>query len=74
MIITTQYNYAVYSITRDCGLLSCGNTFFPPFFVARCHMFDSQADDVCQVYVLSSVHSVLALAQMCKPAEGKHKR
>lgn len=33
-----------------------------------CHVFYSQADDVCQVYVLSSVHSVLAFTQMCKPA------
>lgn len=30
-----------------------------------------QAADVCQVYVLSSLHPVLALAQMCKPLVGK---
>lgn len=38
--------------------------------------FYSQADDVRQVYAFGSFHSVLALAQMCKPAakETKEKK
>lgn len=35
--------------------------------------FYSQADDVRQVYAFGSFHSVLALAQMCKP-EAKEKK
>lgn len=56
----------MFIITRERGLLSWGTFFF-------CNItFYSQADDVCQVYVFSSVHSVLAFTQMCKPAEAKH--
>lgn len=38
------------------------------------HMFYSQADDVCQFYVLSSLHFVLVLAQMSKPEKKKKKK
>lgn len=56
----------MFNITCEVGIIESGNSF-----LAMCHVFYSQADDVCQVYVFSSVHSVLAFAQMCKPAEGK---
>lgn len=57
----------MFIITREGGITELGNTFF-----LQCHMLYSQADDVCQVYVISSVHSVLAFTQTCKPAEAKH--
>lgn len=47
------------NVTCGGGIIELGNS---------CHVFYSQADDVCQVYVFSSVHSVLAFTQMCKPA------
>lgn len=72
-IITINQNYnAMLNITREHGLLSLGTRFvfsLCVFVFVMCHMFYSQADDVCQVYALSSFHPMLALAQMCKPAE-----
>lgn len=64
-IITNQYNITMFVITREGGDYWVGEHL-------QCHMFYSQADDVCQVYVFTSVHSVLAFAQMCKPAEAKY--
>lgn len=49
----------MFNITRGGGITELGNS---------CHVFYSQADDICQVYVFSPVHSVLAFTQMCKPA------
>ena len=50
----------------------CFSFFFEcVYFGLMCHMFYLQADDVCQVYMFSSFHPVLALAQTCKPADEK---
>lgn len=70
---TNQYSNVMLNITREWGLLGFG-TYVLFLSVLRvfgsiCCTFYSQADDVCQVYVFSSFHPVLALAQMCKPAE-----
>lgn len=73
IITTNQYCNVMLYITREQGLLSLGTRYFCAcvcVFV-MCHVFYSQADDVCQVYVLRSFHAVLALAQMCEPAEQK---